>query len=86
MPVVRAVCERTEAVFWQVFIYSTVKILLGLVGEVLALLTVGLSLNLASDMHEGESFCLCELLFSNGVDKDGTSRCMCKCFEKTKKA
>lgn len=85
MPVVgisTAVCKRTKAEFWQVFIYSTWKILLGLIEKVLALLSVALSLTIASDMHKGESFCLCELPFSNGFNKDGMSYCMCKCFAK----
>lgn len=43
-----------KATFWQVFIDSTWKILLGLLEEALALLSLHLSLNIASDMHESK--------------------------------
>lgn len=46
-----AVGQRIKATFGQVFIYSTCQRLLGLPEKVLALLSMDLSLNIASDVQ-----------------------------------
>lgn len=69
-----AVGERMKATFWQVFIYSTWKILLGLTKKVLAqLCSADLSLSIASDMPKCKSFYLYELQFPHGFNKDEMS-------------
>lgn len=46
-----AVGQRMKATFGQLFIYSTWKRLLGLLEKVLALLSLDLSLHIASDVQ-----------------------------------